>query len=156
MPGSTLSDSLGEIVVKMAKEYLYTRRERTLSTAPRDEMPQAPEVYVVRTPAEGIVSLLAYTDYGTGTGTGTGTGSLAPSPTSRGNLGVIPGFAYCTVCQSEAHVQEITEIVPVTNFTLKVHNLSPLPVAGGVYVIAVRDKWGDWWIPWPGWAFGEC
>jgi hypothetical protein len=101
---------------------------------PGDDL-TTPEVYVALTPGGGIPALatdLIYGLAGTGTGTGTGVGG-----------GNTPGSADCQIYRvlNTEGVADLTD----AGFTRTVHNLSTTAIAGGAWVLAVRDKWGIWW-----------
>ena len=85
---------------------------------------QAPEVYIAKTPTDGILAL-------TNGDTGTGTGSYDE-----------PGSATCDIyCIDE------TDVVPDLRDILKdelVYNISETAIEGSIYVLASRDKFGHW------------
>jgi hypothetical protein len=108
------------------------QRRRNISNRPNVVVddPQAPEVYIVRSPGGGIpgaeVSLI--------TGTGEGAG-----------LDLVPGAADCFV-YARAIVDGQLVLVN-QGFIINVLNLSRQVIDGGQYFAAERDKFGSWVAP---------
>lgn len=107
--------------------------DRRLSTQGRPEVPRAlgyaPEVYVARTPSGGIPGL---TPAGSGT---------APSPNPPYDS---PGHADCYVSRT-VFQNGVPYLYPVEGLFRTVCNLSTNAVAGNIWVLAQRDKYGTWW-----------
>lgn len=95
---------------------------------------QTPEVYLVRTPAGGIPALA---DQGT---TGTGTAGMDDTP----------GSAECDVYR--VYDGQFVKL----GFTRRVYNVTGIAIAQGMWVLAVRDKFGIWYAPTMGLQFTEC
>lgn len=94
-------------------------------------------VYVARTPKSGIPAL----SEGADTGTGTGTAETSDD---------VPGSASCSIYRL------IGGRLYRAGFSRTVYNLAPVAVAGGNWVVVVRDLWGDWYIPNMGLDFAAC
>jgi hypothetical protein len=86
-----------------------------------EEFP-SPEVYVARTPYEGIPGFDSYTDVGTGTG-------------------AFPHTAECEIYK----VDFSNDHMEAAGFTKVITNLSPTSIAGDKWIIVLRDKFGTWY-----------
>ncbi len=102
------------------------RSRRTPSrTQHPNETSQSPEVYIARTPHDGIAALVLEP----------GTGSFQENDQ--------PGYADCTIYQvtGEDSVPTLQQTAAIDK---RVYNLSTSDIAGDTWVIAVRDKFGVW------------
>jgi hypothetical protein len=118
---------------------MYADVQRLLGAAARrgwfeEDHSEASEVHVVLTPAGGIPALVEGPDTGTAFGTGDEPG----------------GSAECRVFRRTAAGMEYQ------GFTRDVYNLMPVDIPGRLFVLAVRDKWGDWYVPPVPLPFGQC
>lgn len=141
-------------------------KKRNLGMPPA-EVPEykesGPWVAVVLAPSGGIPGMCdSVSPAYTGTGTrlnatcGTGTG------TAIGEEGDRPGSADC----DEYFLEHCTPGNPgrfltkprlrKTGRVLTVYNLSYVAVNGNQFVTAVRDAYGDWWVPSIGYLFQTC
>lgn len=92
--------------------------------AMREDEYMAPEVYVARSPADGIVGLSEQA----------GTAFVD-----------LPGSATCTVYRIVVS-GGVKELRPVTGLTRTIHNLSTIGVVGDSWILVARDKFGIWWV----------
>lgn len=99
-------------------------------------LPQAPGIYVVRSPAAGVPALSLGSDTGT---------------SSTGLADDVPGTADCQVYQKIG-----TLLKPVTGFTINVNNLTNLRIPPNTLFTAVKDKYGKWYAASIGRDFAEC
>lgn len=96
-------------------------RERQGLVNPRNRpwsgrrIPQAPEVYAVKTPSTGIPA----------------------------RVGLRPGSVVCTV--QDLPGPGYSALDAVTGLTILVYNLDPINIPGNSYVPVARDKFGRWW-----------
>ena len=89
-----------------------------------DDDDMAPEVYVARSPADGILALSEQA----------GTAFVDT-----------PGSATCTVYRIVVNAG-VKELRPVTGLTRTIHNLSTIGVVGNSWILVARDKFGTWWV----------
>lgn len=107
-------------------------REKKRSHSPKSRdyaeeyLDAAPEVFIAKTPPEGIYR------YNDGDETGTGSGSA-----------FIPGSAECTIYRLLTWTNPI-EFEEQEGRTETVYNLSTKDVPGDTYILIVKDKWGVW------------
>lgn len=120
------------------------RRLRSLLSAHRNTAPprrgyegkvdheeqQAPEVYVAKTPANGIAAR-GSSDTGTGT-----------DDDDNG-----PGYDWCELYRVVDNRSGEPALYPLgaAGVTERVHNLSSSDIAGGEWILVIRDKGGVWW-----------
>lgn len=125
-----------------------------------------PEVYVARTPPEGIAALVGDFTSWTGTGTGptefgTGTGSCRPgwagtgTGTGTGHWGTdddLPGYAECELYR----IVEVCHRDTMLHLdkSVRVYNVSTTPIAGDIYIPVMREKFGRWIAAQPGSGIG--
>ncbi len=99
-----------------------------------------PDVYVARTPPDGIPALNEGETSWTGTGTlthaGTGTELLEDDS---------PGWAWCTVWKS-IWFSGVPYLLPVFSAPKKVLNVSTSQIPGDTWVIIKLDRRGDWYV----------
>lgn len=116
---------------RLLRQLIERERRQVQNTrnrpAPLADIPQAPDVFVVKAPDGGIPAL----DAEAGTGTGTGT------------LGY-PGSAICTIYTAR-EVGGYTKLVRRTNFEKRVYNMSEATIPEGSWCLITRDKSGTWW-----------
>lgn len=100
-------------------------------SGPPDRVSDAPETYVALTPSTGIPALNR---------SGT-TGTDTPDPDA---LDDVPGSAQCNVyrCYSVLGVRRLRRVGQLKRTVL---NLGPLALAGNVFVLITRDKFGTWY-----------
>lgn len=94
------------------------------AVGPWDDVPQAPEVYVARTPAGGIPALVEQA--------GTGIADQ-------------PGSATCRVYRLLPQAGG-KRLRPIPGLTKLVYNLSNSPIGAFRWVLVARDKLGDWFV----------
>lgn len=108
----------------------FSKRSAASRESGRDELPQAPDVYVTRTPADGIP---ANDTVGSGT-----------------SADDIPGYGTCKVYQlidppgTGTAEDEVPYLMRVSQKTLTVYNVSDEDIAGDIWCIVIRDKYGRW------------
>jgi hypothetical protein len=90
----------------------------------------APELYVARTPIDGIAAIR---EIHSPTGTGT-----------INDVTSIPGNALCNIYKVEG-TREDAVIRPVTGFRNRVYNFSACSIPGNGWIFIVRDKYGTWY-----------
>lgn len=116
---------LSEADVRAIRSLIGEARQRRVNTTGRPgvptQVPEAPELYVARTPAAGIPPI----DLG---GDGIGTGDE-------------PGSADCYVYQ----LNPDGELRPVPGVFRKVYSLLFTTIPGNQWIIIARDKFGAWW-----------
>jgi len=122
-----------EILALIEEDKRKVRRIRSILPADDNSVP---EVYIARTPVNGIPALVE--------APGTGTGS---------ELEDLPGFAECDIYRIVASEDFGTgtstddyKLVPVPHLSRRVFNLSTGAVQGERWVPVVRDKWGSWLV----------
>lgn len=142
----------------------WWRGQRGNRPLPRAEPEVPPDVWMVlvRTPADGIPG--AWDDQ-PGTGTygdtvqGTGTGTAVADEGDR------PGYADCEVFRLLRNTDSgralsrprMFKVSPSTSIgTIRVYNLSITAVNGNQFVTALRDGYGDWFVPSLGYLFRSC
>jgi hypothetical protein len=131
---------LSEMDVRLLRELVAQQRRGVRNTTgrPRVEVetdPVAPEVYVARTPGDGIPQL-AEVSLGTGTGTGTTVGE---------DIEVVLGSAVCDVYRLDVSPGGgDATLTPVTGLTRRVFNLFGEGIAGGRWLPVAREKYGAW------------
>ena len=107
-------------------------REKKRGNSPRgrdyseEPLGETPEVFIAKTPADGIYR------YDDGDETGTGSGSA-----------FIPGSAECTIYRLLTWTNPV-EFEEQEGRTETVYNLSTKDVPGDTYILIVKDKWGVW------------
>lgn len=106
-----------------------------------DQLP--PEVYVALTPVGGIPALTQEDTTGTGTGSGTDIGYRNS-----------PGYADCDVYRL-LWDGSVPNMYP-TGIVRRVYNLNGISLAGNVWVLIHRDKYGQWYVPTLGFELAEC
>jgi hypothetical protein len=147
-----LTESEVELLQSVLGKVRSQRQNTSGRPGVRAEQGQAPEVYLVRTPATGIPALSA--------GTNVGTGSLAPSDD-------VPGSALCGVYRlirtgsGLAGTGQSVGVRPVNGSwtnpkQITVYNFLPVAIPGNQWVTAIRDKFGYWMVPAQGLQFGTC
>jgi hypothetical protein len=116
---------------------MYAQMKRMLDQGPprrppaEDDPALAPECHLVLTPSGGVADL----DEGPDTGTAYGGGDL-------------PGYAECDVYRV-VEGEGGPEMEAVEGLTLRVHNVATVPIPGGMWALAIRDKFGEWFFaPW--------
>jgi hypothetical protein len=116
------------------RRLIDAERRRTPTLRPRyDEPSQAPDVYLARTPPEGLPAP-SYGYTGTGTaypGTWTGTGTLDT-----------PGVADCDIYR--AVKPGLTWTIEPAYHSQEVLNIGPESVAGNTWIVVWRDRYGAW------------
>jgi hypothetical protein len=141
---------LTEAEVALLQDVIDEVRSRRQNTSGRPrvqtEQGQAPEVYLVRTPAAGIPALSA--------GANVGTGPLAPSDD-------VPGSALCGVYRLLRTGSGVASVMSVNGSwtnpkKITVYNFLPVAIPGNQWVTAIRDKFGYWMVPTQGLQFGTC
>ncbi len=90
---------------------------------------QAPEVYIARTPEDGIDGITEES--------GSSSGSIA-------GAGDAPGCADCDIYRIVNDGSECGSLVPVSSLFKRVYNLSSTAIAGDTWVQVHRDKYGHW------------
>lgn len=127
-----LSDRDRSLFDEMARDYLSRKRASKTMTEPF-RSPQAPDVYLAKVPPSGIPAL-SQTET-------TGTGTDQP-------LDDVPGAAECEIYQFD-----VTAATPafgrVGDLTYWVRNLSTTALSADStpWVLVIRDKFGEWYIP---------
>lgn len=119
----------------MADEY-RRRRPPPRHPAPADDTVTAPEVYVVWVGPDGIPGLNDMGTTGTGTEAGTGTGSAQDDDEV--------GSAVCQVYRMR--IENGARKMFGQNFTRRIHNLMTTAIPGTSWQLAVRDKFGTFWV----------
>lgn len=126
----------------LADVLAWWRGRRVNPRRDRDEedVPPAPEVYIVKTPLQGIPRRRQTP----GPSTGTGFGYFDE-----------PGSALCQVQQlidlrlpdtaPGTWYSQTGELRGIENFYIRVYNLELVDLDPGIYIRAVRDKFGKWW-----------
>lgn len=133
--GFFLSEADRDELQSLLEEFRGRRLNTTGRPRPGEDLiVQAPELYAALTPAPGIPALGADLNFGTGTGSGTGTS------VGEGNT---PGVAECAIHRlvETSGVADLTD----ADFTRDVYNLSESAIPGDTWILAARDKFGDWW-----------
>lgn len=120
-------------IISTVKAELQNTTNRPDATAD-DHM--APEVYIARTPSEGIAALASEEEVGTGSG--------SPSDTSN-----TPGCAFCDIYKirtigTSLEGDCLDDLVRIPTLNKKVYNLSESDVEGDTFVQVNRDKFGRW------------
>ncbi len=122
---------LSENDLKILKEVVS--KVGHLTTRPQagdvaDQIPKAPDVYVVRTPSGGIPALTEEA------GTGSGFNNDEPGSADCRVYQLVPDGATYRLFKAGAG-----------DLNVEVHNLSATAVAGDSWVLAAKDKFGKWW-----------
>lgn len=118
-----------------------------------DEEMMAPEVYVARTPEDGIPALDENNVIGTGSGTGSDVELIAFDDDE-------PGYASCNVyrvdlVQHTGTGNPTPTLVSIDELTRRVYNLSTTEIAGNKLILIIRDKWDSWFAVSEG-SSAEC
>lgn len=102
-----------------------------------------PQIYLCRVPHGGIAAVTDAVPTGTG---------------SESAPGDVPGYADCYVYRTLRTDGEggTPYAARVGNLRITVHNYTKYAIPGGMWVTAVRDGWGFWYVPAPGMDFGAC
>lgn len=137
-----------EFIRELAQEvYSQARPSGGRSRSLEDDDYPAPECYVAKTPSGGITAFATETGTGSGVGGDTGTGY---------DEAFMPSSGTCAVYKLVTVEPRGTKELVATGFSKLVYNLLPVSVAGSVFVVIVRDKYGNWYIPNPGLGFTTC
>lgn len=96
------------------------------------------DLYIARTPADGISAMGNYWAAGTGSGTsGTGSGS--------GTIYATPGVAECSIYQPDQDKDYNDVLKPIPQLTDFVYNIGQSSVPGNTYIIVSRDNFGTFY-----------
>lgn len=129
MPASKTVFGLTKEQLDMLQEVLDLNRGLNVSSPSGDYDPddrQTPDVYIVKTPVDGIPGLSII-----GTGTGTDVNPQA---------GDTAGSADCDLYRINASgVMELLDLPAKT-----VYNMTRAAIPGDIFILAERDKWGTW------------
>lgn len=111
-------------VINSLLDFVYGDRDSPPGRPPDHRHIMPPEVYVARTPAGGIPSMV----WQTGTG-----------------IRDKPGSAECAIYQlvPTGTWGEILKPVEASRF---VYNLSTTAIPGNTWILVCRDKFGAWWV----------
>jgi hypothetical protein len=141
-----LNESDRKVLARLISEEAHRLRREPANPdggrADHEEM-FPPEVYVVLTPSGGIPALAEGAD----TGTAAGAGDL-------------PGFADCSIYK--VVTTNPPQLSPVSGLSRRVYNLSFSNFPGNAWALAVRDKFGNWFLmgpveePFTGTGTGTC
>jgi hypothetical protein len=122
--GYVLSEEDKELLKQVVEAYLG----RVLGSTNRPDSLQdqggAPEVYVAKTPTDGIPALSV-------TGSGTGDAEVGTA-----------GYETCDIYRAN---REDGRMILIPTKTERVYNASETEVPGDSWIVILRDKWGIWW-----------
>lgn len=125
---------INELISVQLHRYRNTTNRPEVNSPDRDEI-LAPEVYLAKTPVDGVPAL----DEGPDTGTST-----------AASLDDIPGVADCQIYRC------IDGQILSCGFTKEVVNIHAIDLPPNKLVLVARDKWGTWYFTAPVLVFAEC
>lgn len=116
------------------QEFNYRTRPDFSVDSVTNDPSSAPEVYVVKTPPEGIgYATIEFADTGTGTGTSTGTEET-----------IIPGYAECSFLTFYEEPFVDPKFRRIDGLTKIVYNLGTEEIDGDTWILAIRIKSGQY------------
>lgn len=117
-------------VKEMFNWYKTQKANRPVTHRPPEQLSQATDILIARTPAGGIPALSEATET-------TGTNAVALSDD-------VPGVANCQVYQRIYDESAGTDRLVPTDQYPRIYNTSTVAVPGNVYVKIGRDRFGTW------------